>query len=74
MSRVSTTIQELDIQEEECINMALADGYSKEQMILIPKQGESARKVGLIITVDTPRGPLEIELDRDGIWGHEETH
>jgi len=68
MSRVSTTIQELDIQEEECIKMALSDGYAIENMILIPRVGESARKVGQIITVDTPRGPMEIELDRDGIW------
>ena len=68
MSRVSTNFQELDIQEEECINLALADGYSKENMILVPRKGESARKIGEIITVETPRGPLEIELDRDGIW------
>ena len=66
MSRVSTNFQELDIQEEECINLALADGYSKENMILVPRKGESARKIGEIITVETPRGPLEIELDRDG--------
>ena len=68
MSRVSTNFQELDIQEEECINLVLADGYSKENMILVPRKGESARKIGEIITVETPRGPLEIELDRDGIW------
>lgn len=68
MSRVSTSIQELDIQEEECINLALADGYTKENMILVPRLGESARKIGQIITVDTPRGKIEIELDRDGIW------
>lgn len=68
MSRVSTTMQELDIQEEECMNMALADGYTKENMILIPRLGESARKVGEVITVDTPRGTIEVELDRDGIW------
>ena len=68
MSRVSTNFQGLDIQEEECINLALADGYSKENMILVPRKGESARKIGEIITVETPRGPLEIELDRDGIW------
>ena len=68
MSRVSTTIQDLDIQEEECIQMAKNDGYAEENMILIPRVGESARKIGEIITVDTPRGPIEIEMDRDGIW------
>lgn len=68
MSRVSTTIQELDIQEEECICMAERDGYTQDNMILIPRIGESARKVGQIITVETPRGPMEVELDRDGIW------
>ncbi len=68
MSRVSTTIQDLDVQEEECIQMAMRDGYSQENMILIPRVGESARKVGEIIKVDTPRGPMEVELDRDGIW------
>jgi len=68
MSRVSTTIQELDIQEEECIKMALSDGYAQDNMILIPRVGESARKLGQIITVDTPRGKMNIELDREGIW------
>ena len=29
MSRVSTTIQDMDIQEEECIQMAKNDGYAE---------------------------------------------
>lgn len=63
MSRVSTNFQELDIQEEECINLALADGYSKENMILVPRKGEYARKIGEIITVETPRGPYKSNYD-----------
>ncbi len=58
MTRVSTDLQELDIQEEECIKMAVADGYinDKEHIILIPRLGESARKIGEIETVKTRRG------------------
>ena len=74
MTRVSTDLQELDIQEEECIKMAVADGYinDKEHIILIPRLGESARKIGEIETVKTRRGLVDIELDRDGIWDMKE--
>lgn len=43
--RTSTTQQEIDSQREEVINMALSDGYSKEEIEIVGKAGASAIKV-----------------------------
>ena len=43
--RTSTTQQEIESQKKDVIAMALADGYSEDEIVVVGKQGASAIKV-----------------------------
>ena len=43
--RTSTIQQEIESQKQEVLAMALADGYSEKEIVVIGKQGASAIKV-----------------------------